>query len=166
MSIKTAFRQTGNLVSLTPRPSKCFVGNSFANLARPSSDAGDERCCVRRDFENANSVSERQLFFFPVATLKSNILVQLFSFTLPARITASSVKHMSGGEKKSVGESSAEAKGNAKRKITSFYVSGDAVFFPFARKYGMNVIIAQSQCSAAYCLSQRCNFFPFFCMSF
>lgn len=97
-------------------------------LGRPRS-AGDERCCVRRDFENANSVSERQLFF-PVATLKSNILVQLFSFTLPARITASSVKHMSGGEKKSVGESSAEAKGNVKRNITSFYVSGDAVFSP------------------------------------
>lgn len=23
----------------------------------------DERCCVRRDFENANSASERHLFF-------------------------------------------------------------------------------------------------------
>lgn len=38
---------------------------------------------------------------------------------------------MSAGEKKkSVGESSAEAKGNTKLNITSFYVSGDAVFSP------------------------------------
>lgn len=37
---------------------------------------------------------------------------------------------MSAGGKKSVGESSAEAKGNAKLNITSFYVSGDAVFSP------------------------------------
>lgn len=94
--------------------------------------AEDERCCVRHEYENANSVPETHLFFPPsVTTLKSNILVQLFSFTLPARITASSVKHMSAGEKKkSVGESSAEAKGNAKLNITSFLVSGDAVFPP------------------------------------
>lgn len=70
------------------------------------------------------------IFFFCHNAQEQHISAREYSFTLPTRITASSVKHMSAGEKKSVGESSAEAKGNAKLNITSFYVSGDAVFSP------------------------------------
>lgn len=52
----------------------------------------DKHCRVRQELENAKSVFEKH---FPVTTLKSGILLQQFSFTLPAMITASSVKHMS-----------------------------------------------------------------------
>lgn len=67
------------------------------------------------------------IFFFCHNAQEQHISAREYSFTLPTRITASSVKHMSAGEKK---ESSAKAKGNAKLNITSFYVSGDAVFSP------------------------------------
>lgn len=66
-------------------------------------------------------------------------------------ITASSVKHMSA--EKSVGESITEAKARkyGMLNITSFYVSGDAVFFFFNR---INVLIApvRSQDHAPYWL--------------
>lgn len=45
----------------------------------------------------------------PITTLKNSILLQLFSFTLPAMIAASSVKHMLAAKR--VGESITEAKG-------------------------------------------------------
>lgn len=107
---------------------KCFWRRPLAKLGFAVISMEDEYCCVRQDFENASSVSEKH---FPVTTLKSGILLQQFSFTLPAMITASSVKHMSA--EKSVGESITEAKARkyGMLNITSFYVSGDAVFFFF-----------------------------------
>lgn len=53
---------------------------------------GRQTMLCQTRLENANSVSEKH---FLVTTLKSGILLQQFSFTLPVMITASSVKHMS-----------------------------------------------------------------------
>lgn len=57
----------------------------------------DKHCFVRRDLKMPNLYLKS---IFPVTTLKSGILLQQFSFTLPAMITASSVKHMSAEKKR------------------------------------------------------------------
>lgn len=64
----------------------------------------------------------------PITTLKNSILLQIFAFTLPAMITASSVKHMLAAKR--VGESITEAKGVRYVAYHNFfsYVSGDAAF--------------------------------------
>lgn len=62
---------------------------------------------------NFTSLKKRQFCVWksppPITTFKISILLQLFTFTLPAMITASSVKHMLAAKR--VGESIREAKG-------------------------------------------------------
>lgn len=60
---------------------------------------------THKPWKNTSPVSENHLP--PITTLKSSILLQRFSFTLPAMITASRVKHMSAAKR--VGESITEA---------------------------------------------------------
>lgn len=97
------------------------------------------------------------LFFFTVTTLKNSKLRQLFSFTLPAMITASSVKHMLA--EKSVGESITEAKG---RRYTEYHNFLCQVML-FFKQCWINVIIAPAkisgQCSILVIIKVQMHFF-------